>query len=370
MTNEGIPVSSGEADVDGELRLRFSSILSGNKLISVYNADQTVLLATIPVTVTAVINCDGTVLSFVDGPIEGPVIIGLDAPVLAALVVDRNGDPMSGIDVQFVYTVPAPIPTRRARSHIPSNIGTTDLAGNAFYNAQNPSNLAVTMQWTAAPMTCEAKLYNPLVWSYGVNCALSSVTTTNATPYKDQFLMVSGTYYPITGASLADSSVTVVVPGLPDETITLDGDNKFLIAMSYNPSIESSYTLQVNFNNANEPCSFDIPVSWQSRVPSCVESSLTFAGGNSPSSNGPPVVSFIIIRDSTGVVLQGVNWSVYSVTRSGWPYSFSTSGVTSAGGQSNFDYPNNGFGAHPDVLQVTVNQGSTECTFETTLNWS
>jgi hypothetical protein len=367
LTNEGLSVFSGTADVNGELRLRFSSIRSGNKLVSIYNSDH-VLLVTIPVTVTSVINCDGTVLSIANLVNDGSAIIGLDVPELTVLVVDRNGDPMSGIDVEFDYTNPAPLPTRRARTIMPTNINVTDVSGTAIYDAQNPSGPANTRQWTAAPGTCEAKLFNPLVWYWGVDCPISNLALSNPAPYKDQTATVSGKFFPLPGASITGAQIYLTTPG--NIPMTLGPDGTFLMSFNYDSNLPDNFNVQVSFPDASKTCNLYVPIQWQTRVPSCETSTLTFGTGTTASSSGSPVAAYVTIRDSNGVLLPGINWSVYSVSRAGRVYAFSFVGVTGPGGQSTFYYPNDGFGAHPDVLQVTVTRpGTTDCTFSTTLNW-
>jgi len=244
-----------DTDIDGNVFVSFSSIVTGIKDIS-FSTQYTSV--SIEFTVTQVVNCP--LLSFEEldnGLLYSPVpaIFGLDDIELSAYAPDLSGNPMSGILFAFenVYN---PFTT----SAITSDDGTaicdiTDIDGN----------LAGANVWQVFTPSCGGTppWQVPIVWNYALDCGLFEVLSPDNgdTAAEDGSFSCVVSVPPIPGASLPNAMLEVT--GYDANGDTMDApiiDNEANLVITSVDIATMTLTFQVPFDiNA---CSATVTVTF------------------------------------------------------------------------------------------------------------
>ena len=343
------------APITGTAQVYFSCMNAGLKTIYINQGASTV--GSLVVTVTQVVSCEA-VLSILGPDASGGLIIGFDNPTLMVTVQDLVGDPVDLATVSFqdssmINGVDKMSNAEGIVTYVPAPLTTP---GTDYFYVQ------------VLGSSCEPQYFSPLVWWWGVNCPATIVTTSATILATDEPFILSGTWYPYTGASLTGATVNI---NIGDNTIpiVLNDDGTWTYTIYWNEGYGDSMLVSVNIPGTLSPCTFSYTVTWTQPQPDCIPgfSSLTITPSN-PQVDSPPTVS-IQVLDSLMNPIPNVSYTFSSVSRAGTGAAFSWSGITNGNGLDSFSYWNDDYGASPDNVQVMLVGTMSSCSITATVNW-
>jgi len=353
----GMPISDVlTAPITGTAQVYFSCMNAGLKTIYINQGASTV--GSLVVTVTQVVSCEA-VLSILGPDASGALIIGFDNPTLMVTVQDLAGDPVDLATVSFQDS---------------SMINGVDKMSNAegiVTYAPAPLTTPGTDYFYVQVLgsSCEPQYFSPLVWWWGVNCPATIVTTSATILATDEPFILSGTWYPYTGASLTGATVNI---NIGDNTIpiVLNDDGTWTYTINWNEGYGDSMLVSVNIPGTLSPCTFSYTVTWTDPQPDCQAGlSALWITPSDPQVGTNPTIN-IQILDSLSNPIPNISYSFFSISRQGTDAAFSWTGTTGANGYDSFSYPNNGYGVFADDVQATVTGTTSQCVLTLTVFWS
>jgi hypothetical protein len=363
LTAGGVPISDVvTAPITGTAQVYLSCMKAGPQTISIYEG-RTSLAGQLSVIVTQVVSCEA-VLS-VTGPdsaliISSALIIGLDNPVFTVMVQDLTGNPVDLAEVSF------------QDQNMINGVDRTSNEGGIVTYTPTPYTTPGTDSWYVQQLggtACNPQYFPPLVWWWGVNCQATIVSLSATTLPTDQPFILSGTWYPSMGASLAGATVMITI-GENSIPIILNNDGTWTYTIYWNPIYGNSMVVGVSLPGSSEPCEFFYTVTWTQPQPDCQTGfSALWLSPPNPESDTTPTM-YIHVLDNLGNPIPYVSYSFFSISRGGTAAAFSWSGTTNINGFDSFLYPNDDYGAYADYTQATVTGTASQCILAYTVAWT